>query len=126
MKKNLLSTSVFITATIPLVYLAIIWNSVPETVVLHFNEKMQPDRLGNKAELWIPVGIMSVVSIGVFFLLNNISRFDPKQKTAVPSSTFNKLAAGLVVFMTALSFILIISAVKGSLVLEKFLFPLIG
>jgi uncharacterized membrane protein len=127
MKKSFLFNGLLVVlALTPMAYLAIIWNSVPETVALHYNEKMQPDKMGDKGELWLPVGIIAIVSIAVFFLLNNISRIDPKRSSAQASSTFNKLAAGILVFMTILNFLIITSAAKGSFAMEKFLFPLLG
>ena len=125
-KSSLLKLFVIVIACLPLIYLAIVWNSIPEIIALHYNEKLQADRMGSKSELWIVVGIVAAVSIGVFFLLQNLHIFDPKRKNALLSATFSKLAAGIVVFMSALNFIIILSASNGSFLLEKSLFPLLG
>jgi uncharacterized membrane protein len=126
MKKSPLLTLIMILiALLPAGYLALTWNSLPQTVPVHFGPDMKPDRFGDKSELWLVTGILAVVSILLYFLLNNLRRFDPKRKAAPPSSTFNKLAFGLVVFMAALNIITIASA-KGSMVLQNFLFPLLG
>src|SRR5215208_4681216 len=125
-KSSLLKLFVIIIACLPLVYLAIVWNSIPEIIALHYNEKLQADRMGSKSELWIAVGIVAAVSIAVFFLLQNLHLFDPKRKNVLRSATFSKLAAGIVVFMSAINFIIVLSASNGSFLLEKFLFPLLG
>lgn len=128
MKSNVIirNSLILLVSLIPVAYLAITWNSIPEQVVLHYNAKMEPDRTGNKSELWLMAAILAGVSFLVYLLLQNIHRFDPKRKTKDSSAVFNKLAIGLVVFMTALNFILILSAKKGNIVLSQFLFPLLG
>src|SRR5687768_5943051 len=107
MKKRLTNLIAILVALLPFGYLAIIWDSLPQTVPVHFDSAMKPDRMGDKSELWLVAGIMAVVSIGMYFLLKNIHRFDPKRKRAEGTATFQKLALGLVVFMAALSFLII-------------------
>jgi uncharacterized membrane protein len=112
-------------ALLPAGYLALIWNRLPETVPVHFGPDMQPDRYGEKAELWLVTLLLAAVSVGVYFLLNNLNRIDPKRKGSHTSSTFNKLGVGLVVFIAALNIIIIESA-RGAFELQQFMFPLIG
>jgi uncharacterized membrane protein len=113
-------------ASAPLTYLAITWNNIPEQVVLHYNAKLEPDRIGNKSELSLVAGILAAVSFLVYLLLQNIHVFDPKRKTKDSSAVFSKLAIGVVVFISALGCIIIASAAEGDVVLSRFLFPLIG
>jgi uncharacterized membrane protein len=116
--------AVFI-ALLPAGYLALIWSSLPETVPVHFGPDMKPDRYGNKSQLWLVTGLLAAVSVGLYFLLNNLHRIDPKRKDSQASSTFGKLAVGLVVFMAALNLI-IISSAQGAVEMQRFLFPLLG
>jgi uncharacterized membrane protein len=126
MKKNLFTTLIVILiALLPAGYLALIWDSLPQSVPVHFGANMKPDRIGDKKELWLVVGLMAAVSVGIYFLLNNLHRFDPKRKGMPPSSSFRKLATGLVVFLSALSMVIVASA-KGGVDLQKLLFPLLG
>ena len=126
MKKHFLLNCIVIVVTLlPFGYLALVWNSLPETVPIHFGADLKPDRTGSKDNLWLMTGIMAGGSILLYFLFQNLHRIDPKRKDAPPSSTFNKLAVGIVVFMTALSFIIIASA-KGGVVIRNLLFPLLG
>ena len=113
-------------ACAPLAYLAIVEDRIPQKVALHYNLRLEPDRIGDKSELWLVTGILAVVSFLVYLLLQNIHVFDPKRKTRDITSIFNKLAAGIIVFMAVLSCIIIASAVKGDVVLARFLFPFIG
>src|SRR5215203_5093185 len=125
MKKNINSWIAILISLLPLVYLAIIWPSLPVIVPLHYGADMKPDRMGSKTELWLVQGIMVTISIGVYFLFRNLHRFDPKRKDAVSSTTFTKIAFGMVVFMAALSF-LILSSVKTGAPNFSLLFPLVG
>lgn len=125
MKKHLSNWVAIFVSILPLAYLAIIWDALPEIVPVHFDSHMKPDRMGNKSELWLASGILVAVSIFVFFLMKNIHRIDPKRRDSGSSGTFNKLAFGLVVFIAALNVILILSA-KGNIILQNLLFPLIG
>lgn len=125
MKKSSLTRIIVVMAFLPVIYLALVYNDLPQTVALHFGADMKPNRMGDKDELWITTGIMCAVSLITYFLLSNVQRFDPKRRDAPPSATFNKLAAGIAVFVSALNFIIILSA-KGTMALQNLLFPLIG
>lgn len=124
-KTTLLNAAMILLALLPAVYLLIIYPSLPQTVPLHFDSDFQPDRTGSKSELWLPVGIMTLVSIGVYFLLTNLHRFDPKQRGAGRQPALQKLAAGMVVFISALT-ILIVNSAKDASAFQNFLFPLVG
>src|SRR5437764_3860045 len=125
MKKNLLTLIVVFVALLPAGYLLLVWPSLPQTVPVHFGLDMKPDRLGNKAELWLTTGVLAAVSVFVYFLLTNLHRFDLKRKDAAQSATFKKLATGLVVFLAALNFLLVASA-KNSGNVQSLLLPLVG
>lgn len=125
MKELLRNALIVLIALAPAAYLLSIWSSLPQIVPVHFGPGMKPDRKGDKAELWVPVGIIAVVSIGVYFLFKNLHRIDPKRSDAAQAGLFQKLGVGLVVFMAALNFLIIRSA-KGDEQLQNLLFPLLG
>jgi len=125
MKKKLITLIAVLISALPFAYLAIIWNDLPKTVPVHYGLDMKPDRMGDKSELWLIAGVLCVVSVLLYFLLKNIHRIDPKRKKAPESTSFHKLALGMVVFMAALNFIIINSA-NGGTVLQSLLFPLLG
>ena len=127
MKQNkLLTVGTIVLALAPLIYLGIIWNSVPQTVALHFNGEFEPDRTGSKSNLWLPTCILCVVSIGLYFLLSNIQYLDPKRRGLPPSVTFTRMGFGLSVFLSALNFIIICSSIRGASMISNLLFPLLG
>ncbi|MGZ8549326.1 MAG: DUF1648 domain-containing protein, partial [Chitinophagaceae bacterium] len=66
-------------AIISLLYLFIIWETLPEKIAMHFDLQGKPDRYGDKSELLLMIAILCVMSIALFFLLSNIYRIDPKK-----------------------------------------------
>lgn len=125
-RASLTHVIVVIIAMAPLIYLALIWSSLPDTVPVHFNSRMEPDRYGSKNELVTVTGILALVSILLYLLLRNIHRFDPKRKNHPTSSSFIKLGTGMVVFISTLSLLIILSASSNTKLMESLLFPVMG
>lgn len=123
--KKITNLIAILISLLPLAWLGIMWNSLPPTVPVHFGTDMKPDRIGPKSELLLVACIVAVVSVLVYFLLKNIHRFDPKRKGTPPSSAFQKLGMGMIVFMAALNFLIILSA-KEATSFQKLLLPLLG
>ena len=99
-------------AIIPLIYLLVIWNSLPEKIAVHFDWQGHPDRYGNKNELLLMVAILSLVSIGLFYLLSNIYRIDPKKYAAENKDRLLRMAFVISIFISALSCFIIYSSAK--------------
>ena len=71
---------------IPGIYLAIVWNKLPESIAMHFNLQGEPDRYGDKNELLGMTLLLIGINFILYILLNAITRFDPK-KTAIKNKT---------------------------------------
>jgi uncharacterized membrane protein len=117
---------IVILAVSPLIYLAIIWNSLPDIVPVHFNLNFKPDKMGSKDNTVLLTGILSGVSILVYLLLSNLRRFDPKQRNLPPSSAFIRIAIVVAVFLTLLNFLILIAVKEKVEVMGRLLFPLLG
>lgn len=112
--------------TIPWLYLIFIYSSLPETIPTHFDSKGLPNDYGNKITLPVSIGVLTVVGLGVFYLLRNIKSLDPKRNAGVSSSVFNKMALAIVVFISFLSVMIISSTVHGSILFSRLILPLMG
>ena len=123
-KHTFMGLLMLVIAASPLVYLAIVWNILPQKVPLHFDINMKPDKIGDKSELLKVTGIVAFISVAVCLLFENIHLIDPKRRSK-PSGTFLKLSYVIVVFMAAINFI-IINAAKGNAEPLNLLFPLLG
>jgi uncharacterized membrane protein len=113
--KNILSKLVWPIALIPGLYLAIAWNSIPETVAMHFDLNGNPDRWGSKRELLGTTAILFVMSLFVYFLLTNIYKIDPKKYAAENKDRLRRIAFAVVIFVTGISTVIIYHAQSGSL-----------
>ncbi|HZG00978.1 MAG TPA: SdpI family protein [Chitinophagales bacterium] len=122
--KNLLFALV---ALLPMAYLAVNWNSIPETVPVHYNINGEPDRFGSKNELLVIAGLMAGAALLVYFLLRNIHKLDPKLRRSKKPTVFNKLAAAILIFITALNLLITVSAVEQDVRwLDRAMLPLLG
>lgn len=101
-------------AIAPLIYLAFIWRQLPEQVPMHFDFKGNPDRFGNKTELLTMILVLAAMSTGIFFLLSNIYKIDPKKYAAENKERLKSIGFCIGVFMSALACFILYSSVKGS------------
>lgn len=112
---------------VPFIYLAIVWNRLPGKIAMHFDIQGNADRYSNKNEfLWFMI-IMAIVSIGLYFLLANIYRIDPKRFAAENKNRLQKIGFALIIFLALLQCFIIYIGVSGTVKLDMhFLFALIG
>lgn len=95
----------------PAAYLAFAWNKLPEKVPMHYNISGEVDRYGSKTEMLAVMGIIIGINIGIYFLLVNINKIDPKKKyTAENLPRMRKLAFAISIFMSALACFIIYSS----------------
>lgn len=106
---------IWLVAFIPGVYLAANWNSLPEKVALHFDLKGNPDRYGDKTELLVVVAVLSLMTVGIYFLLSNIYKIDPKRYAAENKDRLQRMGFAVGIFMSALCCVIIYSTIKGSI-----------
>lgn len=111
--------------SLPAIYLIKVYPTLPAKVALHFGIDGKPDRYGQPSDLLVPVGIVMAVTLGTYLLLKFLPQIDPKQKAKYSPETFQKMALGLVVFLSAINVVIIASA-NGSLAIDKLLYPMLG
>ena len=99
----------------PAVYLAIVWNTIPETVPLHANLKGEVDRYGSKNELIILTVLLTLVNAAVYLLLPQVYRIDPKRYAAENKSRLQRIAFAVSVFTAAVLCLLIYSSIHENL-----------
>ncbi|MCG2617923.1 SdpI family protein [Terrimonas sp. NA20] len=97
----------------PIVYLFSIWQQLPESVALHFDINGNPDRYGSKKELWGSALLLLGVSIGVYLMITNINRIDPKRYAKEMQDKYDKMAVAIALFLSVIHFFVISSASSG-------------
>jgi uncharacterized membrane protein len=94
---------VLVMIAIPWLYLAIIWDRLPDTIPTHFGINGTPDKFGDKSEVFLGPAIMSVTSILLYLLLTNIYKIDPKRYAKKQGGVFVKMGLAIVVFFTCVT-----------------------
>lgn len=122
-----LNRTVWIVVVIPMIYLALVWNSLPNKIAMHFDLHGNADKFDSKNQfLWFMM-FMAVISIIIYLLLCNIWRIDPKKYAAENKGRLQKIGFALVVFLSAIECIVIYMSTHVSLKLDlRFFFALIG
>lgn len=99
----------------PGIYLAIIWNKLPERVAMHFDLKGNIDRYGSKNELLVLTALMTLLAAAIYFFLPLVYKIDPKKYAAENKSRLHRIAFVVSVFLSAVLFLLIYSSTHGSM-----------
>jgi uncharacterized membrane protein len=110
---KILNKIVWLVILVPGIYLAFTWSNIPETIPLHFDIRGNADRYGNKKELLVPVIILTVMSLFIYYLFVNIYRIDPKKYAAENKERLQRIGFAVAVFMSAMNCLIIYSGANG-------------
>ena len=99
----------------PAIYLAMAWNTLPETIAMHFNLKGDIDRYGSKNELATMILILIAVNAAVYLLLPQVYRIDPKRYAAENKGRLFRIAFAVSVFTSAVLCLIIYSSIHGNI-----------
>ncbi|HKC35892.1 MAG TPA: DUF1648 domain-containing protein, partial [Chitinophagaceae bacterium] len=99
----------------PAVYLAIVWNTLPDTIAMHFNLKGDIDRYGSKNELIIMILILTLVNAVIYLLLPQVYRIDPKRYAVENKGRLFRIAFAVAVFVAAVLCLIIYSSIHGNI-----------
>jgi uncharacterized membrane protein len=100
---------------IPLVFLMINWNSLPEQLPTHWNMEGEIDGYGPK---WS----MPLLNLGIYLLLLVAPRIDPRKKNYdLFSGTYYKVRLVLTLFFSAMSVIIMMIALGADIKMERFI-----
>ena len=111
--KNKFLIALFV-SFVPLVYIVYQWNYIPETVPLHFNSDLNPNRFGAKSELLWTVILLSCVSILMTLLFKFLPKIDTKRNLKNQKGFLESIGLGTSVFLTIVCFYIIQSAMSVS------------
>ncbi len=99
----------------PAVYLAIAWNTLPETIAMHFNIKGDIDRYGGKNELATMILILTAVNAVVYLLFPQVYKIDPKRYAPENKGRLFRIAFAVAVFTAAVLCLIIYSSIHGNI-----------
>jgi len=111
---------------IPFIYAAYLYPSLPEIIPTHFNIKGEADGFGGKDSIYLGPIIMGLTSLFTYFLLTNIKKIDPKRNEQVEDGLYQKFGFFTVLFLSALSMVILYTTAHKDISIEKLLFPIMG
>ncbi len=82
---------------LPCIVTAWFWSQIPDTVPIHYNINMEPDRWGPKLSIWIMPGIMTFI----IALLAVAPKIDPKLAKASQLGAQKGITLAVITFMSA-------------------------
>jgi uncharacterized membrane protein len=95
---------------IPLIYLASVWQLIPDRVPTHYNIAGEADKWGSKESLFILFGFFSVCMMGLPYI---IRIFPKRQNMETNMPRMRMVFLAIIAFMSYVEFELIVSAIKG-------------
>lgn len=108
---------------VPFIYLATIYNSLPQEVPIHFNFKGEADDWADKTMLFLlPAGLC----VFIYFLMLIVPSIDPKKKIQEMGSKFFDFRLILTIFFSILSIYLLYVTKEGSIENPNIMVSLIG
>jgi uncharacterized membrane protein len=124
MKKELWYETLIVAITLaPFIWLAAIWNTMPEQVPVHFNYKGEPDRFNSKKELIFILALMGPLT---WALLKYLPKIDPRNKLAENPSVLRNIRLVLTLFTSAIGVVIILSALDGGKSITTLIPVLVG
>ena len=111
---------------IPFIYAAYLYPSLPKIIPTHFNIKGEADGFGGKDSIYLGPSIMGIASLFTYFFLTYIKKIDPKRSEQMEDGLFQKFGFFTVLFLSALSMVILYATSHQGISLEKLLFPLMG
>lgn len=94
---------------VPAILVAILYPGLPETIPVHFNAEGQADKYEHKSSIWIYTSILFTVGLGMYLLVSNIHKIDPKKTANVSADTYKAIAMIIAVFLTVINTSIVLS-----------------
>jgi uncharacterized membrane protein len=112
----------------PIILVAVLYPSLPESIPVHFNAEGQADKYDHKSSIWLHTSILLVVGLGVYFLVSNIHKIDPKKNANVSVDTYKTIAMIVIVFLAVVntSMVLSMSRTFPNFSIQKVVLPAVG
>lgn len=107
----------------PFVYLAIIWDGLPQRVPIHWNYKGEIDNWGDKFSL---IFILFLLPVLMYVLMTFIPHIDPKKRISLMGGKFYQLKFFLVLFMSLVALLILYTTKERSVNNPNLVFALIG
>ena len=112
---NFLKKIVWLIIITPAVYLAIVWNNLPEKIAMHFNLKGVPNGYGSRNDLILVTALLAGIATAIFLLLPLVYKIDTKKSAVENKTRLLRLAFAITLFISFVSCILINGATRANM-----------
>ncbi len=126
MKKLLQDMLVLILIVLPPVYLLKVYPSLPPIIPTHFGIDGKPNGFSEKHQMIWLILIMSLLSAGVYLLIRNLPKIDPKKTASMSAGNTQKIAVAAVALLSAVMICMLYSSSQGTLSFSRMFNPLMG
>lgn len=106
--------------SLPFLYLAFVWSSLPTTIPLHFDLDGKPNRYGSRYELVLAFGIISLICMGIWWLMNNMEKIDPR-RSKQNAPIMKKITLLIIFFMAAIMIFVVYTTNAGTIQSPRFI-----
>lgn len=124
--QKILNAIVLLFALSPIAYLLLVWGLVPEIIITRFSINEPIEKEQSRQTLLIATIVVSITAAGVYLLLRNLKKIDPKVKNDTPTSGFNRMGLSVTVFLVLLNYFFILSALHSWEISKKVIFIFSG
>jgi uncharacterized membrane protein len=124
---KILNKIVWVIIVVPAIYLVFVYNQMPDRVADHFDIQGNADSYTSKGRFAVFLLVMVAFSAGLYLLLKNIYRIDPRKYAVDNKDRLQRIGFATVVFLSAIGCIVIHTAMSGKFKLDiRYLFALGG
>jgi uncharacterized membrane protein len=106
---------VLITLVIPFIFLALIWNRLPEIIPTHFGINGKADHTGSKYSLIGMVAFIMVIGFGVGMLIKFAPKIDPRKAGGISESRLYRMRMLFSLFISAIGCIMIYTCANNDI-----------
>jgi uncharacterized membrane protein len=110
----------------PAVYLAIVWNKLPEKIATDFNEQGNPDKYGSKTGLMVGVAVLMALATAIWLLLPLAYKIDRKKRAIENKTRLLRMTFAISIFMSFVACVLINSSIYNTYFNFRIIFGSIG
>ena len=125
-KFELVDLGALVLGLLALGYFMWAYQTLPETVPVHYGINGLPNQWGPKNELFIIESILAGSSFIAYLLMKFLPSIDPKRQGKSDNRTFMKLGFGIVIFMAALNVAITYSTINQVFSISLLIMPLVG
>ena len=123
---KIINTVVLLLTLSPVVYLLVVWKSVPEKVITRFNFNEIVAKEQSRETMLLSVIAVSIIGAGMYLLMRNLKKIDPKVTRDTPTSGFNRIGLAATIFLVLVNCFYVLSARHSWEISQKVLFIFLG